>query len=53
MKDVPFLHELGNHRALPGKTVDPDRNKGKDVGVRYVLPKDSLLAEMLRPAHAS
>lgn len=51
-QDIAVQHELGNHRALSGVTVDLDREKTKDVGVGDVLPKDSLLAKMLRPKYA-
>ena len=53
IEDVAVLHELGNHRALPTATVDLDRDKAKYIRVRYVLPENNLLAEMLRPAYIS
>lgn len=51
-EDVALLHEFGNHKAPSGGTVDIDCNKAKDIGMADVLPKDSLLAKVLRPAPA-
>ena len=47
MRYIAVHHELGNHRALPGATVDLHRDKAKDVGVGYILPEDGFLAEIL------
>ena len=49
--DIAVRHELRNHRAFGGVTVNLHRDKTKNVGVRSVLPEDSFLAEMLRPVY--
>jgi hypothetical protein len=48
-QDVAVHHELGDHRPLSGKGVDIDCDKSEDIRVGDVLPKDSLLAEVLWP----
>ena len=48
IEDIAVRHELGDHEALSGVAINIDCDEPEDVGMRDVLPKDSLLAEMLR-----